>query len=199
MKHLFINKNSKYTLIMLHGTGGTEEQMANFGKTLNDTFNILSIRGNISENGMNRYFKRYGMGSYDIDNYILETKNLNDSIIRYMNEYQLDLDKAVVTGFSNGANIALGLIQDYPKTINNYILLSPDHINKDKEFKDLSNINILMSSSKNDPFSSYETIVTLQKELIKKGAKLKNHLVPGHNITEDLVEEIKKHLTNISK
>lgn len=199
MKHLFINKNHPYTLIMLHGTGGNEEEMARFATSISSDLNILSIRGNINENGMFRYFKRFGMGLYDIENYIFETKNLNETITKLFKEYNLDLNKAIIVGFSNGANIALGLIQDYPQTINNYVLLSADYINKDKKFKKLDNLNVLISFSKNDPYANYDTIMNLQKELIKAGSNLTNHLVPGHIITEELLIDVRKFVEKIIK
>src|SRR5690554_3003746 len=190
MKHIYINNNSDYTLIMLHGTGGNEVEMADFGKRINSNFNILSILGNINEGGMNRFFKRFGVGDYDIDNYLVEIKNLKDAIIESSFNYNFDLSKTFVIGFSNGANIALGLLQEYPETLNNYILLSPDYINKDKGFKDLTNKEVLMSSSKFDQYTSYDVIIHLEETLKDVGAKVINFDVPGHTINMELFKEV---------
>lgn len=183
---------------MLHGTGGSEVQMAEFGKRINSNLNILSIRGNINEDGMNRFFRRFGIGEYDLENYIFETNNLNDAIIKYSHEYQFDLTKSFVVGFSNGANIALGLLQEHPETLNNYILLSPDFINKNKGFKNLDNKNVLMSSSRFDQYTTYEVIIHLEETLKLSGADVNNIDVPGHVITTELLKEVQEFIKDKS-
>lgn len=190
MINKYINNNSRHTLIMLHGSGGNEIEMLQLGKRINPHFNILSIRGNVNEGGMNRFFKRFGIGLYDLDSYVSETTNLNNAIIKYSKQYNFDLEKSFVIGFSNGANIALGLIQEYPDLLNKYILLSPDYINKNKGFGNLTNIKILMSSSQVDPYTSYETILKLEKLLKEKGASVSNFEVPGHVITNELLNKV---------
>ncbi|HKL61090.1 MAG TPA: hypothetical protein VJY66_01775 [Acholeplasma sp.] len=190
MIYNYINNNSPHTLIMLHGTGGNEIEMSQFGKKINPHFNILSLRGNVSEGGMNRFFKRLGMGIYDLDSYVSETRNLNNAIIKYSNQFNFELGKSFVIGFSNGANIALGLIQEYPTLLSTYILLSPDYINKNKGFKNLTNMNILISSSRNDPYTSYDAILKLENNLKEKGALVSTFEVPGHVITNELLSEV---------
>lgn len=190
MINQYINNGSPYTLIMLHGTGGNEIEMLQFGKRINNEFNILSIRGNINEGGMNRFFKRFSMGLYDLDSYTDEVGNLKNAIIKYSKQYKFDLEKSIAIGFSNGANIALGLIQEYPNLLNKYVLLSPDYINKNKGFNNLENIIVLMSTSKNDPYTNYETILKLEEKLKEKGATIYNFEVPGHVITKELLNKV---------
>mgnify|MGYP001114867421 FL=1 len=187
MKHIYINKNSSDTLIMLHGTGGNEEQMLSLANLIDKDANILSIRGNVVENGMNRFFKRDGIGLYNIENYKFETNNLIDAINNFSKEYKFKLEYATIVGFSNGANIALGIIQTNP-IINNYILYSPDYINKDEGFNNLEGKNIYISTAENDPYVNFENMETLINRLNDKHANVKVLKTSGHQINNKVLE-----------
>ena len=66
MEHIFRKgQEDAPTLILLHGTGGDEADLIPFGTALNSDYNLLGIRGEVNENGMNRYFKRLAEGVYD--------------------------------------------------------------------------------------------------------------------------------------
>ena len=187
MKHIYINKNSSDTLIMLHGTGGNEEQMLSLANLIDKDANILSIRGNVVENGMNRFFKRDGIGLYNIENYKFETNNLIDAINNFSKEYKFKLEYATIVGFSNGANIALGIIQTNP-IINNYILYSPDYINKEEGFNNLEGKNIYISTAENDPYVNFENMETLINRLNDKHANVKVLKTSGHQINNKVLE-----------
>lgn len=187
MKHIYIDNNSVNTLIMLHGTGGNEEEMVGLGKRIDPNANILSIRGNVNENGMNRYFKRLGVGNYDIPNYKMETKNLINAIIKYSKEYNFDLNYTTIAGFSNGANIALGIIQINP-IVNNYILYSPDYINKDENLVNLENKNIFIATADNDPYVKPENMQLLIERIDNNSGNLKVLKTTGHQINMKVLE-----------
>ena len=53
--------------VLLHGTGGDETSLLPIAQELNKQATVLSIRGDVSENGMNRYFKRLAEGHYDLE------------------------------------------------------------------------------------------------------------------------------------
>ena len=81
---------------MLHGTGGNENDMIGLAKRIDKNANILSIRGRIVENGMNRYFKRQGIGLYDLESYQQETNYLIQSLLHFSNQYNFTDRKSVV-------------------------------------------------------------------------------------------------------
>lgn len=192
MIHHFTDKLSSNTIVMLHGTGGDETSLINLASAIDPEANLLGIRGNINEGGMNRYFKRFGIGSYDLESYVGEVTNLKEAIETFSKQYNFDLDKVLVLGFSNGANIGLGLIQEYPNFLKKYAILSADYINKDKGFKDLENTDILISSSKNDPYLDFANIEKLVENFKSANANVLLEMVPGHNITMELVQAIIK-------
>lgn len=189
MIHIFKNKKSKKVIITLHGTGSNENEFLPIGEKIDSNASILSIRGNVNENGMLRYFERFGMGLYNIESYEAETKNLHDAIIELSKQYKFDLEDATVVGFSNGANIALGLIQDYPELINNYILFSPDYINKNKGFTEASGMNVFISTAKNDPYTSFSNIEELISELENAQVTVKMILGNGHQLTYAILDD----------
>lgn len=196
MIHIYKDKGSNKTLIMLHGTGGNEHQMIPLAERIDPTANILSIRGNINENGMNRYFRRFGMGSYDIENYLHETDILINTILNLSKEYNFDLENTTAIGFSNGANIALGVIQANP-VVKNYILLSPDYINKDRDFNNLDNKNIFISTADNDPYVNNLNMETLIMRLTNQNSNLKVIKTSGHEINNVVLSELIKWYNNI--
>lgn len=196
MEHLYLNKESKKTLLLLHGTGGNEYDLLQIANIIDNTANILSFRGNINENGMNRFFKRFGVGSYDLDSYVHETNNLKDEILKQVKKYNLDINNITVIGFSNGANIALGLIQEHPELLKNYALLSPDYINSKKGFKNQNNTNIFISTAENDPYVNFDNMIKLEELLKENNANVKKFLINGHQITTDVLRQLKNWYEN---
>src|SRR5699024_2074370 len=79
MKHLFRKGNdvSKRTLLLLHGTGGTEHDLLPLAEKIDPDASVLSVRGNVSENGMLRFFKRLAEGVFDVEDLVYRTKELN--------------------------------------------------------------------------------------------------------------------------
>ena len=83
MEHIYRpGKDNAPTLILLHGTGGDETDLIPLGTALNPNYNLLSIRGEVNENGMNRYFKRLAEGVYDEED--LEYIEVNGCLVLFM-------------------------------------------------------------------------------------------------------------------
>ncbi|MBU5582463.1 alpha/beta hydrolase, partial [Enterococcus sp. S181_ASV_20] len=59
--------------ILLHGTGGDETSLIELARFLDADSTILSFRGKIIENGMNRFFKRNGLNQFDFESLEKET------------------------------------------------------------------------------------------------------------------------------
>lgn len=198
MIHIYQKGMNQKTFLLLHGTGGDEKDLIPIAKLLDPTYHILSPRGNVVENGMNRFFKRFGMGKFDIDSVVSETKHLNDFIKKQASNYQIDLDSVVGLGFSNGANILESLIQLYPNSVKYAILLSPSFIQKDVSFNNLSQTKIFISSSARDQYTSKEDIELLVDSLRKAGANVYVFMHDfGHTITQDVILHVKKWLLEI--
>ena len=71
------NRSSSLTLLLLHGTGGNEDDLIPIGQLISPTASLLSPRGKVLENGMPRFFKRLSEGIFDIEDLKLQTQELS--------------------------------------------------------------------------------------------------------------------------
>jgi predicted esterase len=183
------NKNKSRTLVLLHGTGGNEDDLVPVGKMLCDECVLLSPRGKVLENGMPRFFRRLAEGVFDIKDLKNRTQELADFIEKASQIYGFDLNKTIAVGFSNGANIAASLILLRPDVLAGAILFramvpfEPDY------FPDLSTKYVLLSEGLYDPIASKQQAEMLYEILKKSGAKINLRWQnSGHNLTqEDIV------------
>ena len=94
------------TLLLLHGTGGDENDLVPLGKMLSPGAALLSPRGNVLERGMPRFFRRFSEGVFDVEDVKLRAGELAAFIRAAAAKYGFGADSVVAVGFSNGANIA---------------------------------------------------------------------------------------------
>src|SRR5690606_18806118 len=108
MKNIFQQGNdpAASTMLLLHGTGGTEQDLLPLAKLIDESASVLSVRGNVLERGMPRFFKRLAEGVFDEEDLIFRTQELHEFVNKAAQEYDFDRDNVVAIGYSNGANIA---------------------------------------------------------------------------------------------
>ena len=115
-------KKSTMTLLLLHGTGGNENDLIPVGQLLSSNASLLSPRGKVLENGMPRFFRRLSEGIFDLEDLKFRTQELAKFVKDASIIYSFDLNKTIAIGFSNGANIAASLLLSHPETIKGAIL-----------------------------------------------------------------------------
>ena len=157
--HRFIPANSKakqtdLTLLLLHGTGGNEEDLIPLGKELASNASILSVRGKVLENGMPRFFRRIKEGVFDLEDLNLRTNELADFILNSSSIYEFDPERIIAVGFSNGANIGASLLLGRPEVLTGAILFRAMVPFIPKVLPDLSKKHILLSEGLHDPIVS---------------------------------------------
>ena len=113
------------TLLLLHGTGGTEDDLLPLGDRLLPGAAQLSPRGRVLENGMPRFFRRLAEGVFDLDDLRLRTHELADFVEAARARYDLGPMPPVAVGFSNGANIAAAMLLLRPGSLGGALLLRP--------------------------------------------------------------------------
>ena len=179
------DNNDSLTLLLLHGTGGNEDDLIPVGQMLSTSASLLSPRGKVLENGMPRFFKRLAEGVFDIEDLKFRTKELSDFVKEASNIYSFNLDKTIAVGFSNGANIAASLLLSYPETIKGAILFRamvpfiPDNM------PNLSSKKVLLSAGIFDPIVSKSQIEGLLNILQKSGADvILKWQESGHNLSQ---------------
>src|SRR5437763_5862751 len=97
---------SEETLLVLHGTGGDENDLIGIGQTVAPGAAILSPRGNVLENGAPRFFRRISEGVFDPREVRTRAEELARFIRAALVTYKLDAGRVFALGYSNGANVA---------------------------------------------------------------------------------------------
>ncbi|MHC0037790.1 alpha/beta hydrolase [Pseudoneobacillus sp. C159] len=191
MKHIF-NKGkdlTKPTLLLLHGTGGNELDLLPLAGRIDEEASVLSVRGNILENGMPRFFKRLAEGVFDEEDLIFRTKELYAFLDEAAKEYEFDRDNIIAIGYSNGANIAASLLFHYQNALKAAILHHPMVPRRGIELPDLSGKAVFIGAGTNDPICSPQESAELQSLLEKANANVEIHWENrGHQLTLEEVE-----------
>lgn len=191
MKHIY-NKGQdpkKPTFLLLHGTGGNELDLLPLAGRMDDEASVLSVRGNVLENGMPRFFRRLAEGVFDIEDLIFRTKELNKFLDESAEKYGFDRNNIIAIGYSNGANIAASLLFHYQNAIKGAILHHPMVPRKGIELPDLSGKNVFIAAGTNDPICSPMETTELESLLKKANAKVEIHWENrGHQLTMEEVE-----------
>ncbi|QIZ08289.1 alpha/beta hydrolase [Priestia megaterium] len=191
MKHIF-NKgqdSTKPTLLLLHGTGGNELDMLPLAGRIDDEASVLSVRGNVLENGMPRFFRRLAEGVFDEEDLVFRTKELNEFLDEAAEKYGFDRDNIIAIGYSNGANIAASLLFHYQNALKGAILHHPMVPRKGIELPDLSGTSVFIAAGTNDPICSPMESAELQSLLEKTHANVELHWEDrGHQLTMQEVE-----------
>ncbi|WP_099363825.1 alpha/beta hydrolase [Fredinandcohnia onubensis] len=191
MKHIF-NKGTnpeKPTLLMLHGTGGNELDLLPLAGRIDDEASVLSVRGNVLENGMPRFFRRLAEGVFDIEDLIFRTKELNEFLDEAADKYEFNRNNILAIGYSNGANIAASLLFHYQDALKGAILHHPMVPRKGIDLPDLTGTSVFIAAGTNDPICSPMESTELQSLLEKANADVEIHWENrGHQLTVTEVE-----------
>ncbi|MEI3605648.1 alpha/beta hydrolase [Pseudogracilibacillus sp. SE30717A] len=175
---------SRPTLLMLHGTGGTEKDLIPLTKKIDPEASVLSVRGNVSENGMSRFFKRISEGVFDEEDLIFRTKELYEFLDQAAEQYHFERDKIVAIGYSNGANIAASLLFHYKDALKGAILYHPMVPRRGIDLPDLTSKQVFIGAGKNDPLCPPEESTELFSLLKAAGASVELHWEnSGHYLT----------------
>ncbi|MGH7713946.1 MAG: alpha/beta hydrolase, partial [Gemmatimonadaceae bacterium] len=105
------------TLLLLHGTGGNEDDLLDLGHALAPGASLLSPRGKALERGAPRFFRRLAEGVFDQQDLALRTDELVAFISAAATEYRFDPGNVIAVGYSNGANIAASVLLRHPETL----------------------------------------------------------------------------------
>lgn len=105
------------TLLLLHGTGGDENDLIQLGRMLSPGSALLSPRGNVMEQGAPRFFRRLAEGVFDLDDLHRRTTELADFVVASSSRYGFALASLYAVGYSNGANVAASMLLSRPEVL----------------------------------------------------------------------------------
>ena len=177
------------TLLMLHGTGGDENDLLPVGRMLDERAALLSPRGKVLEHGMPRFFRRLAEGVFDQQDLMERTQELAEFVKRAVDEYDIDQRRLFAAGFSNGANIAASLLLMYPRLLSGAILLRAMVPFEPDRTPDLSRIPVYLAAGRSDQMEPPENTERLAQVLRDAGADVTLDWQPGgHGIGPDEIQ-----------
>ncbi|TFC44671.1 alpha/beta hydrolase [Cryobacterium shii] len=167
-------------LLMLHGTGGNEQEIVNLADALDPDATVLAPRGRVTEGGMLRWFRRLAEGVFDVDDVVRRSGELAGFIAWARQRYDLGERRLIAVGFSNGANIALATALLHPEALDRVIAFSGMFPLDDRELgTDLPRTSVLLLSGRTDPMAPLARAVRVAGVLTARGAQVDHELRDG--------------------
>lgn len=167
------------TLLLLHGTGGNEDDLLGLGRALAPEAALLSPRGKVLENGMPRFFRRLAEGVFDLDDLKRRTHELADFVRAASDVYGFDPRRVIAAGYSNGANIAAGLLLLRPETLAGAALFHPMAPLVPDTLPDLANAPVFIGAGRADPIVPAQETERLAELLRSARADVEIQWQPG--------------------
>jgi phospholipase/carboxylesterase len=188
------------TFLLLHGTGGNEEDLIPLVYELDQRAAILSPRGKVLESGVApRFFRRLAEGVFDIEDLKFRTNELADFVNDASKAYEFDLQRIIAVGYSNGANIAASMLLLRPEILSSAILFRAMVPLVPKTLPDLTKKHIFISSGVYDPIVSKEEAEKLFGLFQNAGAKVSlSWQKSGHELTMEEIRKAKEWLLHSS-
>jgi predicted esterase/catechol 2,3-dioxygenase-like lactoylglutathione lyase family enzyme len=184
------------TLLLLHGTGGDEEDLIPVGRELLPGAGILSPRGKVLERGAPRFFRRLAEGVFDQEDLARRTEELSAFIESAIATYQLEPDGIVAVGFSNGANIAASLLLRRPGLLRGAVLFSPMVPFEPTSRSQLAGTSVFIGAGRADPIAEPAQAERLAALLREAGADVTLHWeAGGHSLTHGELEAARDWIT----
>lgn len=185
-------------LLLLHGTGGDETSLVDIARFLDGGCEILSFRGEVKEDGMNRFFKRNGLNQFDLDSLEEETDKLYEEIKQISAEKNVPLSDWILVGYSNGANIAAHLLLERETELTQGLFFHPMSLGVHKKQFSLKEKRIWLSFGQGDPIVTLESFNKLAASFEQRGADLTiKQTSQGHQLSAEEVNHARNWLHHI--
>jgi phospholipase/carboxylesterase len=164
-------------LFLFHGTGGDEDQFFDLGGELLPGAHLIAPRGDVSEHGALRYFRRTGEGRYDMDDLAARTDRMAAFIRAHIHDHPGT--GVFGLGYSNGANILASVLFAAPDLIDGAVLLHPLIPFTPPPAPGLAGRRILITAGRQDPIAPARATDALAAWLRDQGADLTFAWQPG--------------------
>jgi len=186
-------------LLLLHGTGGNEQDLLPLRDYLSPGAAVLSVRGTVLENGMPRFFRRVREGVFDEDDLRRRADDLAEFVRTASAAYGIEDHSLVAVGFSNGANIASAMLLRHPELLAAAVLLAAMVPYAEPPLADLSGILVIISNGDHDPLIKSGETRRLVGQLREQGAEVVELPHPGgHQIDPAVLPQIRQMIADMS-
>jgi predicted esterase len=163
---------SAAALLLLHGTGGDEEDLLPLGRILAPGAALLSPRGKVLERGMPRFFRRFAEGVFDLEDLKHRTHELAEWVAVAAAAYDLADRPMVAVGFSNGANIAASMLLLRPEVLAGAVLLRATLPFEPGAPPALAKRPVFLAAGRADPYARATDVERLAALLGEGGAEV---------------------------
>jgi predicted esterase len=183
------NRPGAAPLLLLHGTGGNEDDLLSLGETLAPGAPLVSPRGQVLENGMPRFFRRVAEGVFDLDDLRRRARQLAQFVSDARVQYGLGEIAPIAVGYSNGANIAAAMLLLHPGSLSAGLLLRPMVPLVPDPLPALRDVRVFIGGGRLDPIATPQQAQSLADLLARAGADVTTHWSnAGHGLTGEDIE-----------
>jgi predicted esterase len=185
----FIPGTGDRTLLLLHGTGGNENDLLPLGQSIDPDASLLSPRGRVLENGAPRFFRRLAEGVFDEKDVVARAHELANFVSAAAKKHGFDQNTLVAIGYSNGANIASAMMLLGLLKFRGAILFRPMVPLSHPPDASLENGAVLICGGRFDPIATPDQISALTELLRDRKAEVEVRILEsGHELTDADVE-----------
>jgi phospholipase/carboxylesterase/glyoxalase family protein len=183
---------SPLLLLLLHGTGGDEDDMLPLGPYLAPGAALLSPRGRVLENGAPRFFRRIAEGVFDEEDLKHRVDELAQFVHAARDRYGVAARPMVAVGFSNGANIAGALLLLHPGLLDQAVLLRGTTPFMPETMPSLAGKRVYIAAGRNDPIvPPYESKRWAELLRSADAAVTIDWRDAGHSLTQDEIDAVR--------
>ncbi|KID31692.1 putative esterase [Prauserella sp. Am3] len=173
-------------LLLLHGTGGTPDDILALGKELSPSSPMIAPAGPVSEGGAARWFRRLREGVFDVEDVVRRAGELAEFIEEALRKHDLAGRRVVAAGFSNGANIAAAVALLRPDVLGEVMLFSAMSPLPEPPDNRLDTARVFLANGRSDPMAPLDSSERLVRTFRGRGAEVTEYWHPGgHQITLD--------------
>lgn len=180
--HVFLpsSDSGSAVLVALHGTGGSETDMAAFAQALDPEAAVLAPRGLVTEGPHQRWFRRLSEGVFDVDDVQDRAHELAAFVTAATDAYELHGRPIFAIGFSNGANMGLALGVLHPELLGGVVAFSGMDPFADRVIDArLKHLRVLLLNGDEDPMAPSDSVTRLEGRLREGGANVTRRTRPG--------------------
>ena len=171
------------TLVLLHGTGGNEADLMPLARRVAPRATLLGVRGRATEEGSNRWFRRFDATTFDQADIRSEAEAFTAFVDGAVSGYGLDPDRLVFLGYSNGANFLAAIMQLRPEVVRRAVLLRGVQVLENPPAADLSDAGVLVLGGRNDPYA--RAMPQIAAALEGRGAHVDfREIAAGHELSD---------------
>jgi glyoxalase family protein len=176
-------------ILALHGTGGDEHSLVDLARKLDPRATIISPRGNVSEHGNLRFFRRIREGVFDLQDVERRSDQLGGWAAEQAKARGLSPAGMIALGYSNGANIAAAMLLRGIRVFDHAVLLRSMVTIQPETLPDLRGVHVLMINGRADPIIPIANARGLASLLTRAGATVELlEIDGGHELARQDLE-----------